>query len=218
MQVQRREVLLAGLFGAGGLLLGCSPSRQNGFNGSIDAASRHLAHVGDSISVASNDSLIGLYKRLGFVEPVINAQVGRRLEVSGGILNTIAGSEIVDFVVKSPTPPNLWVLALGTNDLGQYADAGAYTKVIDAMLARIPSSAALVWVDTYAAKQLDQAQIFNDALRTVLATRPNSVVGDWHSECVKANGDILTDGVHPTGLGVVTFVEVIRAALIKLLG
>jgi lysophospholipase L1-like esterase len=222
----RREMLvdgiagLAGLAGLSGFVAGCSSQRSRRTEAVLSpelANGRSLAHVGDSISVASQTLLLEMLTASGFVDPIINAQVGRRIEVSGGLLKTIAGSEIVDFLAASPVPPDVWVIALGTNDLGLYTDATAYQVVIDAMLARIPSTAQLVWVDTYASGRLPEADIFNLALRSRIAARGNAVVADWHQRCVDTNGQILTDGIHPTDYGVVAFVDAVKSGLATVL-
>ena len=84
----------------------------------------------------------------------IDAQVGRRITVgSGGQL--YPGTDVVEYIANSD-PPDVWVIALGTNDIGQYPDAGEFTLQVQTLLDLLPPAAPLVWVDTWDGNRLDE--------------------------------------------------------------
>lgn len=217
--IPRREVLLGGLAAVLSIAAGCNSRRPTSSAPAraLNAGNNFLAHIGDSISVASQDALMTMLTTAGFKDPVVNAEVGRRIEVPGGLLGTTSGAEIVDYLAASPSPPNVWIIALGTNDLGQYPDAAAYQAVVEQMLARIAPDAPLVWINTFAADRLPDAERFNQVLQTVVTARGNAVIGDWNQQCTATQGGILSDGIHPNDRGVVAFVDTVKTALTELL-
>ena len=82
-------------------------------------------------------------------------------------------SEIAD-----DDPPDLWVIALGTNDVANYAPE-EYRPAIVELLAAVPADAPLVWVDTYLDEHQDLSALFNVELRTALGERGQATVVDW---------------------------------------
>ena len=165
-----------------------------------------IAMVGDSITVGSQAALEEGFGTLGLDDAVINAESGRRM-ISGSRISS--GLEAVDEITAAGTP-DLWVVALGTNDVANYVP-GDYAEVINALLADIPADAPVVWVDTYLEDYQDLSSQFNDVLRRVLAQRGNATVVDWAS--VAAEDGVLTDGVHPSGFGVQEFSRRVVAAV-----
>ena len=165
-----------------------------------------IAMVGDSITVGSQDALEAGFGTLGLDAAVINAESGRRM-VAG--VRISSGLEAVDEITAAGTP-DLWVIALGTNDVANYLPA-EYADVINALLADIPADAPVVWVDTYLDDYQDLAAQFNDVLRTVLAARGNATVVDWAS--IASEDGVLTDGVHPSRSGGQEFTRRVVAAV-----
>ncbi|MET0579173.1 MAG: GDSL-type esterase/lipase family protein [Ilumatobacteraceae bacterium] len=158
-----------------------------------------VAMVGDSITVGSREALEAGFASLDLDDAEINAESGRRM-ISGTRISS--GREAIEEITAAGPPPDLWVVALGTNDVGNYRPE-EYAAVIAELLAGIPADAPVVWVDTYLDDYQDRADQFNEALRTVLATRGHASVVDWAS--VAAEDGVLTDGVHPSGFGVEEF-------------
>jgi lysophospholipase L1-like esterase len=174
---------------------------DGGDDGAEQAAPRSVVVVGDSITFMSTDALRRGLTDLGLDVLAIDAQVGRRMTVGTDLL--YPGTAVVEFVAASE-PPDLWVIALGTNDIGQYADAAAYEAEVRTLLGTVPEDAPLAWVDTWHADRLTECQILNGVLRTVLADRPATTVVDWYSHG-DDDGVVSSDGVHPTDTGTEVF-------------
>src|SRR6185295_9144156 len=100
--------------------------------------------IGDSITVASTPGLEAAVADLG-VRLAIYAEVGRRITVGS---SPEAGIDVMETVLDDGQP-DLFVIALGTNDIGQYATQEEYEAVIDELLAAIPADAPIAWVNVY---------------------------------------------------------------------
>lgn len=173
--------------------------------------------IGDSITVASRAVLEPLLANIGFTSVAINAQVSRRIEI-GGRNEPTPGVVVAEFVVASGRIPDVWIIALGTNDAGLYGSDAEYGDVIAKMLAKVPPKAPLVWVDTYRRDQLKGAEQFNGVLRDAMGARGRAVVGEWYQPVTKSKGKILrSDGVHPNAAGVLIFSNVVRTAVVTVL-
>jgi lysophospholipase L1-like esterase len=231
--VDRRSLLRAGLLVAIGLVTACSSDR-----GSLTAPSfgepdasapttrpdvsavanasgeiQSVAMVGDSITVASMAPLEDGYLALGLDVRAIDADDGRRIVAEGSANGS--GLDAVS-ALAATDPPDLWVIALGTNDVLQYAGAEEYRAAIGALLTAVPVNAPVVWVDTYLAEDPAQCDEFNSALRDTLDFRGTASVADW---AAVASGDgVLADGVHPSSEGTQQFAAVVMAAVQPWLG
>ena len=175
---------------------------------------RTVAMVSDSITFMSTEPLDRGLSDLGLEVLAIDAQVGRRMTV-GTQGQLYSGTDVVSFIAAGD-PPDVWVVALGTNDVGQYADAAAYEEQIRAVLDAIPEDAPLAWVDTWHEDRLTASQVLNGVLRTVLADRADTVVIDWSSHGDDA-GVVAADGVHPTPTGTEVFGLVVTDGVRELL-
>jgi lysophospholipase L1-like esterase len=162
---------------------------------------RLVAVVGDSITVGSTPGLVVAADALD-VDLVINAEVGRRITV-GDIPGTVAVEQVYEEVGQ----PDLWVIALGTNDVAQYESAAEYTAQIEALLALIPPEDPLVWINVYLTGLPDQSAQFNRALSSALTARGNASIGEW-TDFATDHG-VLSDGIHPSDEGRLEFVDVI---------
>jgi lysophospholipase L1-like esterase len=171
-----------------------------------------VAMVGDSITVASEGPLQTGFRDLGLDIQAIDAASGRRITADGG-----AGSTGVDAVVAlAPSQPDLWVIALGSNDVFQYEGEEAYRNEIAALLNALPADAPVVWVDTYLTEDPERSAEFNRALRDTLAFRGTASMADWWSV---AGGDgVLSDGIHPSEEGARQFADVVMSAVEPWLG
>jgi GDSL-like lipase/acylhydrolase family protein len=173
-----------------------------------------LVMIGDSITFMSTASLQAELSGTGLEVLAIDAQVGRRITV-GERGRPYPGTEIVEFIANSD-PPDVWVIALGTNDIGQYADAADFAAQVQALLDLLPAAAPLVWVDTWDGDRLDETRLVNDTLRAVVGVRDNAVVVDWFSHG-DDDGVVTDDAVHPTPDGIAVFGQVVAEGVDTLL-
>jgi lysophospholipase L1-like esterase len=229
MAVRTRAI--ARLAGAGAPLLvvlatGCSaereassapPSSEVAVAGSVGAAPPTSANtiidvdtvamVGDSITVGSEDELVAAFGEIGLPDAEIDAQSGRRMVVDDGVTAGLEG--IADVLADGPAP-DLWVIALGSNDVAGYT-VEEYPAAIGELLAAIPADAPLVWVDCYLTNYPEASAAFDATLREVLAARGNATVVDWAS--VAREDGVLTDNVHPSGFGRLEFARRVTGAV-----
>ncbi len=165
-----------------------------------------MAMVGDSIT---NGSEVELRERLATLDVdvrVIDAEDGRRMVFDG-----MGGSGIQSLTMLASNPPDLWVIALGTNDVAHYEGAEGYAPVIDELLTAVPSDAPLVWVDVYLESNPEASAEFNAALRDELEERGHSTIVNWAE--LAAEDGVLRDGVHPSGYGIDQFAQMVTRAV-----
>jgi lysophospholipase L1-like esterase len=163
------------------------------------APGKLIEFVGDSITVGSEDELVAAFTELGLDDAEINAESGRRMVVDQGITSGLDG---VADVLAEGDPPDLWVIALGSNDVAGYAPE-EYAGAIDELLAAIPAGAPIVWVDCYLTNYVDESVAFDTTLRQVLAARGNATVVDWAT--MAPQDGVLSDNVHPSPFGRLEF-------------
>ncbi len=158
-------------------------------------AVKRLAMVGDSITVGSKEALQAAFTGIGLSNADINAEAGRRMIKTSSISSGLDG---IEQVLADGPAPDLWVIALGTNDVANY-NSDQYAMAIERLLGALPADAKVVWVDCYLRKYVPASQKFDAVLRQVLAARGNARVVDWYS--IAGEDGVLVDGVHPSGFG-----------------
>jgi lysophospholipase L1-like esterase len=187
-----------------------------------------LVMVGDSITVASTPALEEIFARLGFDNVVIQAQSSKRT-ASGGQSNP-SGADVAASLVNliestEPGQPNsdpsdhsneLWVVALGTNDITQYPDPAQRAGAIDEMLNSVPDESIVVWVDTYWRDRSDATAELNDTIADRVRQRGNSVIAEW-SAVAADDGNLRDDGVHPREQGSIVFANVVGNTILEFL-
>ena len=161
--------------------------------------------VGDSITFMSLEPLHAMFAAEGFTEVTVDAVPGRPIA---------EGVDIVELVVASGPAPDVWVVALGTNDLYYSTDVTAYRALVDSLLMQIPESAPVVWVDTFIRDRIAESRAFNEALAEALDERGDAQIARWFARC-ESEGELLlaSDGVHPTDTGAIAFADVVRQAI-----
>ena len=166
----------------------------------------HLAMVGDSITVGAEQELTASLAELEIDDVEIDAEGGRRM-VEGSVSSGVDG---VDGILAEGEQPDLWVIALGTNDVANY-EPGEYADVIEQVLAAVPAGAPVVWVDSYLDDYQTASAAFDDVLRQVLTARGNASVVDWAS--IASEDGVLSDGIHPSGFGRQAFADRVATAV-----
>lgn len=175
-----------------------------------------VAVVGDSLTVAAADHLRDALVALDLDVLAIDAQVGRRMTV-GETDRLYTGADVVE-LLTAQLSPELWVIAVGTNDVGQYDDEAAVAEHVAALLDRLPDDVPVVWVDTWIRGRDEQTARVNRAIRQVLDRRDDAVVVEWSAHATD-EGVISGDGVHLTdGVGRQRFAAVVAAGVEALVG
>ncbi len=114
--------------------------------------------------------------------------------------------------VQAPLGPDhsdeLWIVALGTNDINQYSDGAEVAAAVNEVLAAVPDDAPLIWVDTYWEGESDGAAEINLIVADRLERRGNAVLAPW-SAVAAEDGVMRSDGVHPSTDGTEVFAAVV---------
>lgn len=173
----------------------------------LDAPIRSIAMVGDSITLGSEPALRQAFGELSVDLIAIDAENGRRMTVDGAVSS---GLDAVDDVTADGQP-DLWVVALGTNDIGHYDGVQQYRAAVDDVLAALPADVPLVWVGVYVEADADRSEAFNETLRAALGERGNATVVDWATTA--DDGDVLVDGIHPDDNGTTLFALLVTAGV-----
>ena len=183
--------------------------------------------VGDSITVASTPQLEEMFERFGFDSVFIESKQGKRIALSFG--SNPSGVEVAEDLIKKMHAAGdtkgegaaedlfdhsneLWVVALGTNDIGQYSGPGESATAVDEMLQAVPDESPLVWVDTFFRDRPDATAELNVIIRNLVSQRDASVIASW-SAVADDDGNLRNDGVHPREQGSVVFANVTGNAI-----
>ena len=182
--------------------------------GTIDS----VVMIGDSITKGSLTAIEERFEQLGMVSVTIEAENGKRMVVSapdnpGGS----AVAEIVSELAGGDHDDELWIVALGTNDVGNYGGPDEIAAAVNEVLDAVPAEAPLVWVDTYFRDRPEQQEAVNSIIRDRVERRGNSAIAPWSAF---ATGDGVTsrDGVHPTPEGTEVFAFVVTDTARAFLG
>jgi lysophospholipase L1-like esterase len=180
----------------------------------IDATS--MAMVGDSITDGSTDALRYTLAAQGFTEVTIEAQTSRRIELGDGNGSPTSGVATLFAMLGDPDiDPDVWVIALGTNDVGQYKESEDYRRLVRLVLDMLPDDVPLVWVDTYRADRPAESEQFNEILLDEVSQRGDSVVASWHDQASRDDETevLRDDGVHPNQHGRVVFAALVAEGI-----
>ena len=170
-----------------------------------------VAVVGDSIARSATDLITSSISLHGIELMAYDALESRRMAEWGGP-DLPSGVSAIGDIVEVGAEPELWIVALGTNDVAAGTNQEAVQDDIDEVLAEIPDDAAVFWVDTWVRDLDDRANMFNLLVRATLADRANAWVLDWHT-LAETEGLISDDGVHLTARGQLEYARMIGRAL-----
>ena len=230
MQISRRAFLRAGAStGLLAVLAACAEDPQSAAtnkNGAADPTAAEIGPlpvrpnrnkfgmVGDSITKASSKSLTAVLEQQGFTEIKIEAEVSRRIAVGDGKAEPLSGVKTMSKMMSDGVDPDIWAIAMGTNDVGKYPDADAYGALIDEMMSLPDAKVPIVWVDVYNPNQLPGTKMFNLVLRERAKARGNTTVLSWFDLASDPKEKILrTDHIHPNDQGTVVFADLVSAGL-----
>ena len=176
-----------------------------------------IVMIGDSITEGSIDELHDRYAAAGYDDVLIEAQRGKRMATSDS--DNPSGVRVADFITGGDDDHEgeLWVVALGTNDINQYSSPDQLAGAVNEMLDAVPDDVPVVWVDTYYRDQFDGSVFVNTVVADRLARRGNAVMARW-SDVAAFDGVLSGDGVHPTDDGQLVFADVVVSEVDEFLG
>lgn len=235
MQISRRTLLRAGA--STGLLAVVAACSEGGVrssasekNGTIaepaaptgvgklpapEVTRTKFAMVGDSITKASSKTLTEVLGNQGFTDITIEAEVSRRITVGDGKREPLSGVKTLFTMISDGVDPDVWGIAMGTNDAGKYKSADEYAGLIDQMMSMPDAEVPIVWVDVYNPNQLAGTKLFNEVLRKRADARGNTTVLSWFDLASDPKEKILrTDHIHPNEKGTLVFADLVSAALV----
>ncbi len=169
-----------------------------------------VAVIGDSIALSAQELVTASLESLDIEVVAYDAVESRRMVSGSSALPS--GASAIEDVLDTGADPDLWIVALGTNDVGAFSRADATVADIATILELLPDDAHVVWVDTWVRDLDEQAATMNALLRMSLESRPNTAVIDWHARGA-VEGVIIEDGVHLTQTGKVEFARAIGDTL-----
>ena len=206
-----------GSTGQPGLISGAADAQAEGAD-NVDT----VVMIGDSITRASTSELYERFELMGLQQVLIQSQNSKRMAVSSSgnpsgvaVANYINGDGTVpegsgdsDDALDNDHSNELWVVALGTNDINQYSSPDQIAGAVNEVLGSVPDGVPVVWVDTYYRDEPDGADLVNSIVSERLERRGNAVLAPWSFFAV-TEGVISGDGVHPSDSGKDVFAFVV---------
>jgi lysophospholipase L1-like esterase len=164
--------------------------------------------IGDSITKGATTQL---EERFGLLDldHLIAAENSKRMAVSAK--DNPSGAELAAFLAANSDGDHsdeVWVVALGTNDVSQYSGPDNIAASVNEVLNEVPDDAAVVWVDIYFRDRPDEAAVVNSIIRDRVTRRGDSAIAPW-TAFAETDGVLTGDGVHPTPEGADVFAFVV---------
>ena len=161
-----------------------------------------VAVVGDSLTVSAADEIELALDAIGLDVIAFDALESRRIARGGSGLppGTSAVEQILDAAILAEEP-ELWVIALGTNDVASVGSLDEFRPEMRELLDLIPSDVPVIWVDLWIGARTDSIRQANRMIRAELRQwAGGSAVVDWFAHG-DDDGVITGDGVHLTDEG-----------------
>ncbi len=171
-----------------------------------------VAVVGDSLTESAMEEIETTLTQNGVEVLALDGLTNRRMVRASG--DIVPGTAAVDAILASVAePPEMWVIALGTNDVGGAATPDEFAADMRELLGRLPPDAPVVWVDVWIRDMPDEVIEANAVIREVIDERGDGHVADWYSRGGEGSA-ITTDGVHLTDDGRWIFARTIIDAML----
>jgi lysophospholipase L1-like esterase len=171
----------------------------------------HLAVVGDSLSVLAEDPFYTegptfgeVLEQAGWKDLSIDAWFGRQVSFEDD--DELAGDQVVVEMVDDGVDANTWLIELGGNDAVAVAACSCPMRAmavrrIRALLAEVPPTAAVYWVEAQNFAYPDAVRAFNGALRELVVSGEITDVVPWFATSAGHREDWYVDEVHLSPLG-----------------
>lgn len=156
--------------------------------------------VGDSLTLSAQEEITASLAGLGLDVLAVDGVESRRMTV--GSSSRPSGLDAIRTIREELTvQPDLWVIALGTNDVGAQVDEQRFRDDLQATLDGVGPDAPLVWVDLWIRDRREAVVTANGVIRDEIDGRasPAAVVG-WF-DLGDDDGVTTGDGVHLTDRG-----------------
>ncbi len=171
-----------------------------------------VAVVGDSLTESAAEEIATTLTQNGVEVVALDGLTNRRMVRAAGDVEP--GTDAVETILATvEEPPDVWVIALGTNDVGGAATPDEFAADMRELLGRLPAGAPVVWVDIWIRDMPDQVVDANAVIREVIQVHGEGVVADWYARGGEGSA-ITADGVHLTGDGRWIFARTILDALL----
>ena len=161
-----------------------------------------VAVVGDSLTVSASEEIAVALDAIGLDVIAVDAMESRRITQGPSSLppGTSAVVEILEGLATGDDP-DLWVIALGTNDVASVGSLDGFRPEMRQLLDLIPPDVPVIWVDLWIRDRSDSIRQANRMIRAELRQWDGgSAVVDWFAHG-DDDGVITSDGVHLTDLG-----------------
>ena len=195
----RRQVLGAGIAAAFGSLVALELLGSGSVSASKSPSTGRISVIGDSLTEGTVRYQADAFAAVGWAQSSIDAHNSRgvRTKVKA---DPHTGLTAVDAVRETSGEPDVWVIALGTNDAGIFSK-DKHADLIREMLDHIGSGHSVMWVNIYLPDTRKRQVAWNSALAEVASERPNElIVFDWASLAQNQRW-MANDLVHCTGKG-----------------
>lgn len=171
---------------------------------------RTVAVVGDSLTLSAQDEIESALRAAGLRVIAVEGVESRRM--TRGSAEVPPATDSVESILER-ADPDVWVLALGTNDVGAQSGDDAFRAEMGDLLDLLPVDAPVIWVDLWIRDRDDDVVVANRSIRAVLRDRQGvTAVVDWHTEAATP-GIIVGDGVHLTDQGQLRFADAMVHAI-----
>jgi hypothetical protein len=168
--------------------------------------------VGDSLT-GGNASYIRPRLHSAGLDARVEGLSSRRIAVPVRFLGyRDSGIDRIRSLRAAGVDPDLWVIQLGTNDLGSVANCACPDRVafagdlIDRLLTELPPNRPVAWVTVMNRADFDITNTFNEALRRRAAVDPYLRLIDWAALSLQ-RPDWFLDAVHQNVTGLIPFTQ-----------
>ncbi|PIE31828.1 MAG: hypothetical protein CSA55_04750 [Ilumatobacter coccineus] len=168
---------------------------------------RSVVVVGDSLTASAQGKIEDRIAAAGHTVVAIDAVSGRRMASGSHRVNS--GIDAIRTLQAQGVAPEIWVIALGTNDLG---DSGiGFAQAMQAVVDFLPDGVTVVWVDTWIEGRDAEVERANQNI-VEIADKNDIFVVEWSDRGTEP-GFLISDGVHLTEAGKDAFADQIVAGI-----
>jgi lysophospholipase L1-like esterase len=194
----RRDIVRLGLAAACASCVGVDVLGTT--RASATAVTRSVAVIGDSLTLGTLRYQADAFSAVGWPQATIDAHGSRGVRTKNKT-DRYTGLTAVDAIRTESGEPDVWVIALGTNDSGIYPNE-QHPAIVRMMMDHLGAGHRVLWANIYRPDAKARQASWNNALATVAAERPDELfVFDWALLAAENKRWLAKDGVHCTAKG-----------------